>query len=153
MVCLVKLEINGYSFDFPDELYYTKEHTWARVEKEDLVTVGLNDFAVKLVGDIGYIDLPFEEEEIEFMETFGTIETGKAIWKIYSPISGTVVESNKLVLENPKIINESPYEKGWLIKVKPRNLDEDLKKLIHGLEKIKEWIEKEFEKHVKKRTL
>lgn len=150
---MVEIKINNYSFNLPDELYYTKEHTWVKVEKADLVIIGLNDFAVKLVGDIGYIDLPFEGEEIEFMETFGTIETGKAVWKIYSPISGIVIESNQAVLENPRIVSESPYEKGWLIKVKPRNLDEDLKKLIHGPEKIKEWIEKEFEEHVKKRAI
>ena len=130
----------------PDELYYHKEHSWARV-KEKIIIVGVDDFAQKLAGEIVYVDLPYEGDEVVQNKPFATIESGKWVGKIYAPVSGEVVEVNEEVDDDASIINEDPYGKGWVVKIKPNNLDE-LNNLMKG-ERVEEWIKKEIEKHEK----
>ncbi len=125
-------------FEFPDDLYYHKEHTWAKVEG-DKVVVGLNDFAQKLAGGIKNISLLEPDEEVEQSAPAGTISSGKWSGKIYSPITGTIDKVNEEVVDEPKTINNSPYGKGWLFKV--RNFDtDDLKKLMRTGHEFEEWM-------------
>lgn len=121
------MEIEGYLF--PEDLYYHKEHFWARVEG-NTVTVGTTDFAQKLAGDIVFVELPSKGKAVEQGKPCGSMESGKWVGRIYAPVSGKVESSNEALEDSPELINESPYEKGWLFKVSPTNLEADLKNLM-----------------------
>ena len=107
-------------YDLPDDVKYHPEHMWARIE-DDLVVVGVTDFAQKLAGDIVYVDMPMDGDEVTKDKPFGTLETGKWVGKIYAPVSGTVEEYNEEVEDDALIINEDPYEGGWIIKIRPED--------------------------------
>ena len=123
------MEIEGYLL--PDELYYHKEHFWAKVDGNKVV-VGTSDFAQKLAGQIVYVELPSAGKVIEQGKPCGSMESGKWVGRIYAPISGKVEASNEALEDSPELINESPYEKGWMFVVNPSNLQEELKNLIQG---------------------
>ncbi|MDP2600112.1 MAG: glycine cleavage system protein GcvH [Deltaproteobacteria bacterium] len=106
--------------EFPDDLKYTKEHEWVRV-KGDTATMGVSDYAQEQLGDIVYLELPEEGEEIEKGEPFGVVESVKAVSDIYGALTGKVVEINDPLTDNPETINEDCYEEGWLIRVKIAN--------------------------------
>lgn len=103
--------------EFPEELKYTEEHEWALVEG-DIVTVGISDFAQDALGDIVYVELPKVGSMVEAGKTFGVVESVKAVSDIYAPVSGEVVEINEELPDAPETINTSPYEDGWMIKIK-----------------------------------
>ncbi len=134
------MEIEGYFF--PDNLYYHKEHFWSKVEPNS-VTVGLNDFAQKLAGQIVYVELPSVGRTVEQGKPCGSMESGKWVGRIYAPVSGKVESVNQDLEENPELINESTYEKGWLFKINPSNLQEEVKNLLQG-ESLKEFIKSEI---------
>lgn len=109
----------------PENLKYTKTHEWVRVD-EDTVTVGITDAAQTELGDITYLELPDAGDTLASGEPFGVVESVKAASDIYSPIDGEVIERNDDAVESPELINQSPYEKAWLVKVKlsdPSQLD------------------------------
>ena len=110
-------------YDIPEDVLYHPEHMWARVEG-DLVVVGVTDFAQKLAGDIVYVDMPMEGDEVTKDKPFGTLETGKWVGKIYAPVSGTVEEYNEEVEDDALIINEDPYGGGWIIKIAPDDISD-----------------------------
>jgi len=114
--------------EFPDDLKYTKEHEWVRVNGE-IATIGITDYAQEQLGDIVYLELPSEGEEVEQGEPFGVVESVKAVSDLYAALSGTVLEINDPLVENPETLNEDCYEEGWLIKVKVSDLKE-LKELM-----------------------
>jgi glycine cleavage system H protein len=134
------MEIEGYFF--PDDLYYHKEHFWAKVEG-NLVTMGVTDFAQKLAGQIVYVELPSGGKALEQGKPCGSMESGKWVGRIYAVISGKVESSNQDLEESPELINESPYEKGWLCKINPSNLQDELKNLMQG-DSLKEFIKSEI---------
>ncbi len=136
------MEIEGYLF--PDDLYYHKEHFWAKVEGS-LVTVGTTDFAQKLAGDIVYVELPSKGKAVEQGKPCGSMESGKWVGRIYAPISGKVESSNEALEDSPELINESPYEKGWIFKVSPTHLEEDLKNLMKT-DQLGDFIRSEIER-------
>ncbi len=103
--------------DVPPELKYTKSHEWARIDG-DVVTIGITDHAQEELGDIVYIELPEVGRVLSPDEAFGTVESVKAVSELYVPVSGEVVEVNDTLAGSEAAINESPYEKGWMIKVK-----------------------------------
>jgi glycine cleavage system H protein len=104
--------IKGY--DMPDELYYHEEHSWARVE-DNRVTVGMDDIFQKEAGDIVFVDLPDEEDEVEQGEVCGKIQSRKWIGKLCAPVSGEIVEINEDLEDDTSPINEDPYGKGWIL--------------------------------------
>ena len=116
-------------YDFPDDLYYHKEHFWARVDG-DVVTIGTTDFAQKLAGQVVYIELPSPGKAVEQGKPCGSMESGKWVGRIYAPVSGKIEAINGELEDTPELINESPYEKGWMCKVKASNLQEELKNLM-----------------------
>jgi glycine cleavage system H protein len=136
--------VEGY--ELPDELYYHEEHMWARVEGRKVV-VGITDFAQKLAGDISYVDIPEEGDEVEQGERVGTIETGKWLGKLYAPVSGEVTSRNEKLEDDPTIINSDPHGEGWIFEIEMSDPDE-LEKLLHGEDAV-EWLKGEIEKHVK----
>lgn len=122
--------IKGY--EFPDDLYYHKDHAWAKIQSDGNVRVGMNDFYQKTAGDTTYIDLPFDGDEISQDETCGKIQSAKWVGKFVSPLSGEIIEVNEELEDDCTLINKSPYDKGWIMVVAPTNLDDELKKLYHG---------------------
>ena len=114
--------------EFPEEFKYTEEHEWVQVEG-DIVTVGITDFAQDALGDIVFVELPEVGYQAEAGKTFGVVESVKAVSDIYSPVSGEVVEINEELPDTPELVNSSPYEGAWMLKIKltnPAELDEML---------------------------
>lgn len=129
---------------FPDDLFYHKEHFWAKIEG-DLVTVGTTDFAQKLAGQIVFVELPSPGKTVEQSKPLGTMEAGKWTGKIYAPVSGKIDSINSDLEDSPELVNESPYEKGWMCKIKASNLQEDLKNLMKA-ESLMDFIKSEIER-------
>lgn len=107
--------------NFPQNLKYTSEHEWIRVEG-DMAYVGITYYAQEQLGDIVFVDIPTVGETLEANEVFGTIEVVKTISDIFLPVAGEVLEQNEALEENPELVNKDPYGEGWLIKIKPTNL-------------------------------
>lgn len=103
--------------EVPRDLYYTKEHEWIRVEG-DTATIGVTDYAQSELGDIVFVELPEIGASFEQGEVIGTIEAVKAVSDLYSPLSGKVVEINEALENTPELVNQSPYDDGWMIKLK-----------------------------------
>jgi glycine cleavage system H protein len=100
----------------PDELKYTKEHTWVKVDG-NLATIGITDYAQSELGEIVFVELPEIETEIEHLIEFGVVESVKTVSDLYAPVSGVVVETNEELLDSPEIVNDAPYDDGWMLKV------------------------------------
>ncbi len=109
--------------EFPDNLGYSKEHEWARVEGNRVV-VGITDFAQDELGDIVFVELPEVGAEVEAMGTFGVVESVKAVSDLYSPVSGAVVDVNTALEDRPELVNQSPYGEGWMIVIEASSPDE-----------------------------
>jgi glycine cleavage system H protein len=101
---------------YPNELRYTREHEWVRVEGR-IATVGITHYAQEELGDVVYVELPVAGEALAAGAEFGTVESVKAVSPLFAPISGEVVEVNEALIAGPENINEGPYEAGWMIKV------------------------------------
>jgi glycine cleavage system H protein len=132
-------------YEMPEDLYYHKEHTWARVEYKK-VRVGVTDFAASSAGDIVYVDLPFEGDEIKQGEPFGKMQSAKWIGELYAPVSGEIISVNDVLDRKPTLINESPYESGWIIVIRPSNLEEELKSLMTHETGLADWLNGEIER-------
>ena len=116
--------------NIPENLKYTKEHEWIRVE-EDFAYVGITDFAQGELGDIVFVELPNLEEEFNQNDIFGTIEAVKTLADLFIPISGKIVAVNEDLEGQPELINTSPYEEGWIVKIEVTN-KEDLESLMNN---------------------
>ena len=101
----------------PKNLKYTEDHEWVKLDGE-IATVGITDFAQSELGDIIFVEFPDDGLEVSSKETIGTLEAVKTVADIFSPLSGTIVELNKDLESNPELINESPYDAGWILKIK-----------------------------------
>ena len=106
--------------NFPSELKYTKEHEWVRVEGDEAV-IGITDFAQSELGDIVFVDIDTEGEDVEVDNVFGTIEAVKTVSDLFMPITGNILEINPEIDSAPELVNEDPYGKGWLIRIKLAN--------------------------------
>ncbi|MBL6669189.1 MAG: glycine cleavage system protein GcvH [Flavobacteriaceae bacterium] len=106
--------------NIPDHLKYTKDHEWIKVEG-NLALVGITDFAQSELGDIVYVEIETLDEKLEAEEVFGTVEAVKTVSDLFMPLEGTVVEVNKALEATPELVNEMPYESGWMIKIKFEN--------------------------------
>jgi glycine cleavage system H protein len=104
--------------DIPDDLKYTRDHEWAR-SKGGRVVVGITDFAQDQLGDVVYVELPAVGDEVKKGESFGVVESTKAVSDLFAPVSGKVIEVNDPLVETPETVNEDPYEEGWLIAIEP----------------------------------
>jgi glycine cleavage system H protein len=104
------------SFIIPEENYYTKDHEWAQVD-ENLCTVGVTEFAQDSLGEVVYVELPETGQKVTQGEPFGVVESVKAVSDLVAPVSGTVIEVNEGVLEEPGIINDDAMNEGWLVRI------------------------------------
>lgn len=114
--------------NFPNDVKYTKEHEWIRLEG-DVAYVGITDYAQEQLGDIVFVDIPTVGETLAAEEVFGTIEVVKTISDLFLPVTGEVLEQNETLEEQPELVNKDPYGEGWLIKIKPA-ADADFDKLL-----------------------
>lgn len=109
--------------EFPKDLLYSEEHEW--IKKEDgKVRIGITDFAQDELGDIVFVELPEVGDDVEVDEPFGSVESVKTVSELYAPMSGKVVEVNEELEDSPEYVNESPYEKAWMILVEPSDESE-----------------------------
>ena len=137
------MEIQGYNL--PDDLYYEKNHFWVK-EDGDLLVMGMDDFAQKMAGDVVYVQLPDEGKKLKAGKKFAKIESGKWLGKVYAPVNGELAAVNEALEENPGLINEDCYDRGWMYKIKPVDKAE-MAALIHGPEAVEKWILEDIEKY------
>jgi glycine cleavage system H protein len=104
--------------EFPEDLKYTEQHEWARLE-DGRVRVGITDYAQDALGDVVYVDTPDVGTEVTAGEPFGEVESTKSVSDVYAPLTGTVVEVNALLVDAPDLVNQEPYGQGWMIVIEP----------------------------------
>lgn len=126
---------------FPEDLLYTREHEWVRVE-DDGGGVGITDYAQRELGDVVFVELPKAGDSFEAEKAFGSVESVKAVSELYCPISGTVTAVNETLIDSPEIINNDPYGEGWMIRITISNRSE-LENLLSSKE-YKEYVEEEL---------
>ncbi|WP_048152583.1 glycine cleavage system protein GcvH [Palaeococcus ferrophilus] len=121
------IEVGEYKVK--EGLYYTKDHEWAQVLEDGTVLVGISDYAQKELGDLAYVELPEVGTEVSKGDVLCEVESVKAVSEVYAPVSGEILEVNEELDDAPEKINEEPYE-AWIAKLKPANLEEELKELM-----------------------
>lgn len=124
--------------DFPDEFRYSKEHLWVRVEGSRAI-IGITDYAQDELGDIASVELPDNGDELELEDSLGSLEARKTVAELYSPLSGVVLEVNSEAVDNPSLINDDPYDGGWLVEISMSDNDE-LKSLMSA-DDYQEYVE------------
>jgi len=137
-----KMDVGGY--DMPDDLYYHKEFMWCTVEG-DTARVGFIDFAQNVAGDISFVEMPFEGDEVSQNDEVGTIETGKWVGKLFAPVTGTIKSNNEKLDDDPTLINTKPYGEGWIFEITMSDPSE-----LNNLMKIDDaskWLKVEIEKN------
>lgn len=115
--------LGGIKMNTPKGLLYSEEHEWVK-EEGDKVRIGITDFAQSELGDIVFVELPDVGDEVTANEPFGSVESVKTVSELYAPLSGKVVEVNEDLDDSPEFVNESPYEKAWMIVIEPTNPSE-----------------------------
>lgn len=128
--------------NFPEELKYTRDHEWARIQG-NRVTIGITDFAQDQLGDVVYVELPDVGDVVKKGEAFGVVESTKAVSDLFAPVSGKVVEVNSPLADAPETVNQDPYEEGWMIVVEVADA-KDLGDLLDGAA-YKAFVEEEQE--------
>lgn len=111
-----------------NDLYFSKEHTWVRIEN-NIGTIGITDFAQSELGEIVYADVPHVGYNFKQDEVFGSVEAIKTVSDLFMPLSGKVLETNKLLLKEPTLVNSEPFENGWMIKIEIEN-SQEIEKLL-----------------------
>jgi glycine cleavage system H protein len=104
------------AFHIPEDYYYTKDHEWAQVD-ENIVTVGITEYAQNALGEVVYVELPEEGQKVTQGEPFGVVESVKAVSDLYAPVSGTVIEVNSSLNDDPSVLNDDPINNGWLVRI------------------------------------
>ena len=125
---------------YPEELLYTKDHEWILVQGEK-ATVGITDYAQHELGDVVYVDLPEVGDTFEAGEPFGSVESVKAVSEVFCPVGGEVEEVNAKLEDSPELINESPHQKAWMIKIRLSNAEE-VKELLSS-EEYEEYVQEQ----------
>ncbi len=125
---------------YPEENLYTKDHEWILVQG-DIGIVGVTDFAQHELGDVVYVDLPEVGDTFEASEPFGSVESVKAVSEIFCPVGGEVIEVNSKLEDNPELVNESPHQKAWMIKIRISD-SEELKELLSS-EEYEEYLQEQ----------
>lgn len=120
------------SYQVPEENYYTKDHEWAQVD-ENIVTVGITEYAQNSLGEIVYVELPEEGAKVTQSEPFGVVESVKAVSDLYAPVSGTVTEVNTSIIDDPGVLNDDPMNNGWLLRIE-MDTEKELANLIRAAE-------------------
>jgi glycine cleavage system H protein len=128
------------SYALPEDFYYTKDHEWAQVD-ENIVTIGVTEFAQEQLGEVVYVELPEEGQKVNQGESFGVVESVKAASDLYAPVSGTVIEVNMALMDDPGALNDDPMNNGWLIRIE-MDSEKELANLVRAPEYRKMITEK-----------
>jgi len=137
------------NYNFPDDLYYEKNHFWAKKDAAGNVVFGATDFFQKLAGEIVFIELPAKGIKVQQGQSFSSLESGKWVGKIFAPVSGEIIDSNSELEDSPELINQSCYDEGWIGKIKPSDLDKELANLMKIGPDFENFIKDEMQKHKK----
>ncbi|BAQ61450.1 glycine cleavage system H protein [Geminocystis sp. NIES-3708] len=121
------------TLEYPEDLRYLDSHEYVRLDGE-IATIGISAFAIEELGDIVFLELPELGDAIGVEDNIGTVESVKAVSELYSPVSGTVIDRNEMLIESPEMIADDPYGEGWLIKVRLDNPDDDLEDILSASE-------------------
>jgi glycine cleavage system H protein len=108
------------SDEYPEELLYTEDHEWARIEG-NVATIGITQFAVEKLGDVVQVDLPNEGEALKQRDVFGSVESVKAVSDLFAPLTGKVVKVNSPLADSPEYVNQEPYDGGWMVQIELAN--------------------------------
>ena len=132
-MCVASLNCNyinqeGIFVAVPSEFKYSKEHEWVKIEN-NVATIGITEYAQNELGDIVFVELPETDDELNEGDTFGSVESVKTVSELYAPISGKIVEVNEELEDSPEFVNESPYEKAWMVKIEISD-DSQLEELL-----------------------
>ncbi|MEW5768031.1 MAG: glycine cleavage system protein H [bacterium] len=135
--------------EMPAELYYynSDNHIWLKVEEGGKARCGIDQFGQKAAGTVAYVKTKPAGGKVVKGRALGTIEAGKYIGPVKSPVNGAILEVNQAVLDTPRLINTDSYGNGWLVLIEADNLDEDIKDLIHGEEDVQKWLEADYKKY------
>ena len=114
----------------PSDRKYSKEHEWAKIEAQGLIVIGITHYAQDQLGDVVFLDLPSTGAKVEQYKKLGEIESVKAVSDIFAPIGGQVVEVNQAVVDHPEVVNEDPFDGGWLVKVTSDDAEKDMDSLM-----------------------
>lgn len=114
----------------PSDRRYSKQHEWAKLDQDGTVIAGITAFAQEQLGDIVFLDLPSPGTTVKQFEKLGEVESVKAVSDIYSPISGEVLTLNQIAVDGPETVNQDPFEEGWMVKIKPTNLSQEMENLL-----------------------
>jgi glycine cleavage system H protein len=125
---------------YPEDYLYSKDHEWISVQ-DNVGTIGITDYAQHELGDVVYVDLPEVGDTFESGEPFGSVESVKAVSEVFSPLAGEVIEVNTKLEESPELINQSPHQQAWMVKIRLTNPDE-LKSLL-GSEEYEEYLQEQ----------
>ncbi|HLY69393.1 MAG TPA: glycine cleavage system protein GcvH [Puia sp.] len=120
---------------FPENLHYTKDHEWIKIESDDIAVVGITDFAQQELGDIVYVEIETVGKTLEADSVFGTVEAVKTVSDLYLPVAGTITEINPALANSPDLVNSDPYGAGWMVKLKvnnPADIDNLLNAAAYG---------------------
>lgn len=109
---------------FPEDLYYTREHEWLRLTENGEAFVGITDYAQSQLGDIVYVDIPTVGQTLEAGAVFGSVEAVKTVSDLYLPVTGTILEKNPILDTNPEKVNQDPYGEGWMVRIRVEKLEE-----------------------------
>ncbi|UCH57261.1 MAG: glycine cleavage system protein GcvH [Candidatus Bathyarchaeota archaeon] len=141
---MVKIDGN----EFPEDLYYHRDHMWVKIE-EGKARVGYNDWAQEAAGKLVNLSTRKVGRSVKAGKTLGTVESGKWVGPLKTPLSGEIVELNEEVLKTPSIINDDPYGRGWIALLAPSDLDAEMGELIKGADKdiLEAWLSEEKAKH------
>ena len=104
----------------PEDLHYSKDHEWVRVDGDQAI-IGITDYAQNSLGDVVYVELPKAEDEFAANEAFGSVESVKAVSEVFTPVAGVVVKINEALADEPETVNSDPYGEGWMIRIKMSN--------------------------------
>ncbi len=118
------MKIEGY--EIREDLYYTKDHEWIKVE-QDQFRIGITDYAQKTLHEVVFAELPEVGRQIKKTENLANLESVKAVAEVYAPLSGKIIKINDELNENPELVNKSPYDKGWIAIIQPSNQDKEIK--------------------------
>ena len=114
----------------PSDRRYSKQHEWAKLDEDGTIIAGITAFAQEQLGDIVFLDLPSPGTTVKQFGKLGEVESVKAVSDIYSPISGEVLSLNQIVVDSPETVNQDPFEQGWMVKIKPSNVSQEMENLL-----------------------
>ena len=132
-------------FDFKPDRFYNSNHLWSKQEDDGRITIGMDELGLDSLGEMAYLSLPAVGSPVEMGKVMGSMEAAKMTGELFAPISGIVVEKNDAVLQNPLLVNEDPFDKGWLIKIEPANWADESAAMVSG-DALPDWMKSEIER-------